>query len=301
MRDLDHIFLTRFNLPSGGHESLVRAQEGWLQQRVELFEKYCLPSVLTQTSSNFHWIVYFDPQSPDWLRQRISEWRRNSVLTPIYRATVVRSEMHGDILGAIGQRGGDLLTTNLDNDDGLASDFVDRLQAAPYSGVRTAIYLANGLIKHESRVFTHEDRCNAFCSVRESWEDPIFCWAAPHNRLQEIMPTQVVSGAPAWLQVVHSRNVSNRVHGKLTSPALYRESFPGLLDEARTPSTLDKVFDAAAARPARMVREAVRRMTKATVHGVFGVEGLDRLKRGWKLAGDRLGRRSHEATKANGR
>ena len=132
MRDLDHIFLTRFNLPSGGHESLVRAQEGWLQQRVELFEMYCLPSVLTQTSSNFHWIVYFDPQSPDWLRQRISEWRRNSVLTPIYRATVVRTEMHGDILSTIGKRGGDLLTTNLDNDDGLASDFVERLQAAHF-------------------------------------------------------------------------------------------------------------------------------------------------------------------------
>ena len=51
--DLDHVLLTRFNLPSKGHESLVRAQENWLRNRVVLFERYCLPSVAAQTCRSF--------------------------------------------------------------------------------------------------------------------------------------------------------------------------------------------------------------------------------------------------------
>ncbi len=42
---VDHVFLTRFNLPSAGFESMVRAKQGWLQNRVELFERFCLPSL----------------------------------------------------------------------------------------------------------------------------------------------------------------------------------------------------------------------------------------------------------------
>ena len=61
---IDHVILTRFNLPTAGVESLVRAQEGWLRDRQVLFEKYCLPSVKFQTRQDFSWIVYFDTQSP---------------------------------------------------------------------------------------------------------------------------------------------------------------------------------------------------------------------------------------------
>ncbi|MBY8850425.1 putative rhamnosyl transferase, partial [Saccharothrix sp. MB29] len=69
---MDHVVLTRFNLPSVGAESVVRAQEGWLTKRVGLFERYCLPSVAAQTSSDFRWLIYFDPESPQWLKDRIA-------------------------------------------------------------------------------------------------------------------------------------------------------------------------------------------------------------------------------------
>ncbi|MCU1424755.1 MAG: hypothetical protein JWM51_1046, partial [Microbacteriaceae bacterium] len=69
--EADHVLLTRFNLPSAGVESLIRAQEGWLRTRVELFERYCVPSVLAQTSSSYRWLIYFDPESPQWLKDRV--------------------------------------------------------------------------------------------------------------------------------------------------------------------------------------------------------------------------------------
>lgn len=61
---VSHVFVTRFNLPTPGPESLVRAQEGWLRNRWELFCRYTVPSMRAQTSCDYDWLIYFDPESP---------------------------------------------------------------------------------------------------------------------------------------------------------------------------------------------------------------------------------------------
>ena len=63
MTVIDHVFLTRFNLPSGGTEARIRARETWLAERWTLFERYCAPSVAAQTSDRFRWIIYFAPRA----------------------------------------------------------------------------------------------------------------------------------------------------------------------------------------------------------------------------------------------
>lgn len=70
-----YVIFTRFNLPSKGYESVVRSTDDWLQKRVELFERFCLPSVMAQTDQDFSWIVYFDPHSPAWLMHKIYAWQ----------------------------------------------------------------------------------------------------------------------------------------------------------------------------------------------------------------------------------
>lgn len=62
---MDHVLLTRFDLPSRGPESLIRAKEGWFLRRVQqLLEEDERLDGRQQTVSGFHWIVYFDPESP---------------------------------------------------------------------------------------------------------------------------------------------------------------------------------------------------------------------------------------------
>jgi hypothetical protein len=134
--DVDHVLLTRFNLPSAGAESLVRARDGWLRARIELFRRFCLPSVLRQTRQDFKWIIYLDPQSPDWLVRVMDDHSRRGTFAPIYRAEVGRSELLEDLRSVSGANHRELLTTNLDNDDGIAADFVERLQAAGSDGTR---------------------------------------------------------------------------------------------------------------------------------------------------------------------
>lgn len=281
VRTLQHAILTRFNLPSGGHESLVRARDGWLRERVGLFERFCLPSVRAQTSQDFAWLVYFDPESPRWLREWIDE-RHPGAFRPVFRAEVPRDVLLADIAAAFGHRGaGDLLTTNLDNDDSLARDFVARVQAAGRRGERTAVYVGDGLIATPTRLYRRVDPHNAFCSVREEGRDPVTCWSDWHNRLPDHMPTIVLRGDPGWLQTVHGGNVSNRVRGRRVGPGAYRDAFPGLLDPLPEPRSADLLRDALLATPGRQLGEAGRAAVKVVVGRSAGREGLDRAKTAW--------------------
>ncbi len=284
--EVDHVLLTRFNLPSTGHESLVRAKENWLRDRVELFERYCLPSVLAQTCQNFSWIVYFDPASPGWFLDWIGEHERLGHFHPRFREHVGGAELRADLgvvagVGVDARAGRILITSNLDNDDSLALDFVARVQAARAEGSRSAVYLGDGLIRTEGGLYRLVYPHNAFCSVRESWDRPVTCWTDWHTLLSRHMPAVVLRGDPGWLQVVHGANVSNRVRGRLTRPRPHRERFLGLLDDLPEPSTVRLVGDRLVAIPVRAGRESVRAGAKALLSLVAGKRGLDRAKLAW--------------------
>ena len=73
----EHYIITRFNLPIfqakvAGKESTSCSKE-YLQYRFELFEKYCMPSIMNQTCQNFKWLVLFDINTPDEFKQRITK------------------------------------------------------------------------------------------------------------------------------------------------------------------------------------------------------------------------------------
>ncbi|UZX05184.1 hypothetical protein F8G81_23275 [Arthrobacter sp. CDRTa11] len=278
LNNVDHILLTRFNLPSNGYESMVRAREGWLRNRVELFERYCLPSVRSQSDKRFKWIIYFDPLSPDWMKERITELNRDGLFIPVYRHEVLRGQLISDLKAAVGTPAGYLLTSNLDNDDGVASDFTARLRSVVPDGRTAAIYLLHGLIMSGGGVYRHTDPSNAFCSVLSPWPAPQTCWAEWHNQLERTMPVIRLDGPPAWLQVVHGSNVSNRVHGRRVSPTRFLDAFPGLLDELADPTLGQLLADRAALFPARMARDAGRKAAKTVVRTISGPEGIDEFK-----------------------
>ena len=278
--DIDHVLLTRFNLPSVGAESVIRARDGWLTSRVELFDRYCVPSVLAQTEHNFSWIIYFDPESPSWLVDRIERYAAHGVFFPLFRASVSHDELLADIDATIGVKHSTLITTNLDNDDGLARDFVERLQAVTTQHDRAAVYIENGLIASPAGLYRRRDRHNAFCSVRETWVSPSTCWSDWHNLLGTSMPVIEVGGQPGWLQVVHGTNVSNRARGTLVSPTAYAERFPTLPMDAPVPRAVDLMLDRLVFGPTRMAKETARALAKWLAMTLVGKKGLDRIKLG---------------------
>jgi Putative rhamnosyl transferase len=279
---MDHAILTRFNLPSVGAESVIRAKDDWLTQRVELFEHYCLPSVRAQSISDFRWLIYFDPESPNWLKERIESWTDSDRIVPLFRTEVPRDDLLSDIEQHVGRRDGWLITTNLDNDDALAVDFVERVQSAPMQSGRHALYLGNGLIRTAGSVYARRDRFNAFCSVREPWVDARTCWGEWHNLLPTVMPAESLVGQPGWLQVVHGNNVTNRIRGRLTDAAPYRDLFPGMLDDLTPEPRAAIARDALISAPRRWIVDRVRLAGKSAILAVGGKRGLDQIK--WVLA-----------------
>lgn len=275
---IDHVLLTRFNLPTPGVESLVRAQEGWLRDRQVLFERYCLPAVAAQSNKNFHWIIYFDSQSPEWLTSRISALGGSGLFTAIYRDEVPHELLIEDLRNVTGATGNVLLTTNLDNDDGIAVDFVDRLQQAVTDQSRAALYIVNGLIQQGGLLYRRKDRVNAFCSVTESWLDPSTCWSDWHTKLGGQMPVQEISGQPGWLQVIHTGNVSNRVRGTRVGPSKYEANFNVGLVHVREPKFSELLVDRVLLAPVRRIKDGVRVVGKNMIIRFGGKNGLDRFK-----------------------
>lgn len=275
---IDHVLVTRFNLPSEGAERLIRARDGWLQDRVLLFERHTVPTVRAQSVKTFRWIVYFDTESPEWLTNRLQPLVDSGLFTPLYRETVGWMDVREDARRLTGAVGDILITTNLDNDDAVATDFVARLQEAARPGVREAVFLAHGLIRSGDKVFLRVDRNNAFCSVAEPWDDAQTAWRDWHILLGKHMPTKVVGDQPAWLQVIHGRNVSNRIRGRLVSAERYATLFAGQLDDVPRISRGAELMDYTVFGPLREAREAVRAVGKTILLGALGKEGLGRLR-----------------------
>jgi hypothetical protein len=279
--------ITRFNLPSPGAESLIRAKEGWLRGRVELFERYCLPSVVAQSDRDFAWIVYVDPASPPWFLDWVDRTAPGA-FTPLRREAVEPADLAADVALVLGGQTGRpltdrVLTVNLDNDDAVAVDFVARLRAAGEQRTgRTALYLENGLILQGTHLFARRDRSNAFCAVVEPWQDgsgggPVTCWADWHNRLELQMPALRIGGAPGWLQVVHGSNVSNRVRGRRVSPRPYAGLFAVVVDDLPRPAAGDLLVDRFVRSPLRALRDAARHAVKTAVLRVGGRAAVSRL------------------------
>lgn len=272
-----HVFLTRFNLPTTKVENSLYSGD-WLEHRMTLFTRFTVPSVRAQTAQQVHWIIFLDPKSPPWLKRYMTGLAEEGLATPDYGGRtdnhIVRSAIHL----AVGRDRGQVVTSNLDNDDGLAHDFVARLRAAPGQHQRAALYLTEGLIRSGGLLYRRTDPENAFVAVREDLADLVTCWGEWHNRLRLLMPVEQVPGPPGWLQVVHGKNVSNRVRGRITDPAQHRDRFPGLLDDMTLPTRPAILRDQVVRQPTRAIRDTVRGRGAKLAIRLAGQGGLEELK-----------------------
>lgn len=271
--DLRHVLLTRFNLPTAGREVAFRTRDGWLEQRVDLFARICLPSVAAQTEPQFDWIVYFDAQSPAWLRERVEELRQERDFHPCYTGLFDSGGWARTVREVIGppQAGRWIITSNLDNDDALASDYIARVRAAARSAPaseRYAINLPDGYVLCGARLFAHRHLQNAFTNLCEPDDGRLATtMTIRHMELADHVRVIQAEGAPGWVQFVHDSNVSNRIRGVRIAPQAIDGHFPpDLFAAVKVPSLLAGFAERSIAGPARALRDrifaAIRRVVR---------------------------------------
>ena len=125
-----HAIITRFNVRyrETAHKEAKGVNAAWLAERFDLFESYCLPTVLAQTCQEFVWFIYFDSATPPEFVERAQRARSGRdnirlIFCDIYDQGLLERDLRGELVPEPEW----LLTTRLDNDDGLRRDFVKRL------------------------------------------------------------------------------------------------------------------------------------------------------------------------------
>ena len=243
----EHVIMTRFNLATPGRESAIRNRPGWLAERFALFERYCLPSVAGQTCRNFHWILYFDAATPPEFRDRIEACRRIFPFVPYFTGLFPASGWPRSIHETFAFQPDMLLTTRLDNDDALALDYVERVQAAVrQAGLAPGGYnFTNGCILGDGALYRLAHPSNAFFSFLAPYRDEVV--TAPsiqHMDLARHGAVRQIGGPGAWMQIVHGGNVSNKIRGQRITAAEIDGAFPaGLVAEVKPVGRAARMID----------------------------------------------------------
>lgn len=245
MTALAHYLVTRFNLRGSLTDSRP-LDPTWLAGRLDLFEQFCLPTVKRQTEQNFRWLVMFDPETPEFAQARIREYAKWPNFVPIFLQPGVEGAARKVIQSQLGEPPDILVTTRLDNDDGLCRTFVEQIQRRARVAEPTVLEFPVGYVWHKSRIYRYRFPHNAFGTLVEprtaaGTEGFLTVCTGSHLDIERLGTLVEVSQRPSWLLVVHGGNLENRPRGIRQPRSLLQQDFdvdPGLFEGVETPGEL---------------------------------------------------------------
>src|ERR1051326_2080248 len=206
-----HVLMTRFNVSLPGR---VLADRAWLAHRFELFEQFCFPSVAAQSCQNFTWLVFFKSGLDEESQKRIESYRHYSSFVPLYVEDALDAHT---LIRAVDEpaRGYDfLITSRLDNDDALATRYVETVQSCFARSEFQFLNFTDGYQISRKGVYRYRDTSNPFISLIErvpGFRTVLGC--GNHSFLAKAGPIRQLEAVPGWLQVIHGRNLLNRIAG----------------------------------------------------------------------------------------
>lgn len=231
MPDVRHILLTRFNLPIETFPVDRAGQptrtEDWLEHRLRLFREACVHSIAAQTWQGFRWFILVDAAGAAALRARLDAILRgiDAVVVEAASASGWRAALRG-LLSPLPDR---LMVTRLDNDDALHPDHLRHARdllmphaegRLDFPGLPLVLNFSHGMCWDGTQFHDQAYYHNAFTTwlVDRSTEDASGFAPLPydvnHVKVHERHPViDLRLAEPMWVQVVHGRNVSNRVRG----------------------------------------------------------------------------------------
>jgi hypothetical protein len=246
MPSTQHLLITRWNLGvySGNGNQLNR--ERWMEVRLNLFARWCAPSVRAQTVQDFDWLLLIDPATP-------TSWRERIVNAAAFaRARLVEVSHDGKVserpIPAIAdtiRRHVDpaaelLLTTRLDNDDALHRCAMERMRAELacqeppcFADLQNGYFRrANGKRMGQVDCLRFENGGTPFMSLIEPIEPsspPRTVYCTCHGLVREFGRVHHIEGEPAWIHVCHrgpGRNAkADKVRGRLVETTI-PDGFP---------------------------------------------------------------------------
>ena len=122
---MKHILLTKFAVKFAADNPRTRfeANDSWIDERMNLFQKYCLPSVKAQTFKDFDWWIIASPnfRNFDKVQNELEKYGKILWTDAPWRDGL--SEV-GPLLETYYKDVGWICTTRLDSDDIISNDFM---------------------------------------------------------------------------------------------------------------------------------------------------------------------------------
>lgn len=218
LQEFQHFIITRFNVKVD-FGTAAGLDPDWLKHRFDLFERFCYPSVRSQSNQNFKWLVYFDAETPEPFKTRILSYAAWENFIPVFLSEKFTDEVNRSmILRYLDKQADFLITTRLDNDDAICRSFTDMIQAHFARQEMQLITLPNGYVWQDGRLYAFQYLSNPFLSLTEQIHTrttdgfkTVLCGS--HTQVTKIGTLKQIKTEPGWLQVVHGKNVTNRVRG----------------------------------------------------------------------------------------
>lgn len=158
------VVLTRFNVRTYVTGTTDVVSPEWVRRRLDLFETFCLPSMQAQ-SARCDWLVFFDAGTPPELRRRVES---HSGYTPVWvDGALDNRRVREFVADRLPSHARTLITTRLDNDDAVASDFVARIQHAARGEEGLYINFPLGYQWENGSVYYYLHFANPFLSLVE--------------------------------------------------------------------------------------------------------------------------------------
>lgn len=233
-----HFIITLFNLKIWKEDKTHRATQtaDWLAQRFDLFERFCLPSVAHQTNKDFTWLCLFDKDTPADMRQRIE---RCQAQVPQLKACFFTADEAVEFLSheeavncrfirrtvrtLLSEDDAFVITSNLDNDDALSNDYVERVQRQFVADQRHMLYsFVCGMqyfVRLNAIVRMHYPHNHFLTLVEDARGDFHTVQYYGHAGARKVLPNTDIAEKPYWLENVHGHNVSNEL--RITSRVRY--------------------------------------------------------------------------------
>ena len=217
---MKHILLTRFAVrwEEGSPRRRWEEREGWIDYRIALFNKYCLPSVKAQTFKDFDWWLLIDPTFPGVKLEHIVYLQRCGVkilwITAPFREDQVEV---GDLLN-YKYHDQWVCSSRIDSDDIMRNDFMERVHEVA-TEEKAWISFKYGYMMKDERLAPKEYIRNPFISYVEYASPFASVFSVSHMRINRKVndirvPIKRIE-VPGWIQVDHSDNVKNLVHIKM--------------------------------------------------------------------------------------
>lgn len=213
--------ITRFNLRRSDWETTKNGKkvlsDSWLKERFDLFDNYCFPSVKNQSNQDFKWLVFFDSDTPEIYKKKVEEYSLSfNNFHPFFidgmdcfissikeKINLLDSKKY-------------IITSRLDNDDCLHTDYVKVVQSYFNHQEYLAIDMIDGYcmqIGAKVKLGIKRQLYNPFITLIEKKDNCNTVWYRGHTYWKFAKNIYRVKNKRLWLTIIHEKNYSNEFDG----------------------------------------------------------------------------------------